>query len=84
MPSMLERTRQMARDCDLTNREVAKRARVGFEWFRKFKGGAYPNPRFKQVERLHDFLSQYMAARAEFRRQFDASQAASQEQPPTS
>jgi hypothetical protein len=53
---LLPRTRVLLANCDRPLIEIAKGAKVGFEWLRKFKADLIPNPGVNNVQALHDYL----------------------------
>lgn len=53
---MYERTREMLRARDQTIPEIAEAAGVGESWLYKINRGAIPNPYFRNLELVHDYL----------------------------
>lgn len=56
MPGMIDRTKRMARRCELGPTEIARRADVPLDWFKKFMRGRYKDPGVTRLEKVHDFL----------------------------
>ena len=61
-PSLLQKTRELLDKCDLSLPEIANMSGVGYEWLKRFKREADPDPRVSRVQTLHNFLE---ARRAE-------------------
>lgn len=70
MPSNLDQTESMLWQTknlleqrgELTLREIAAGADVGYEWLRKLAYNGVSNPGVTQVERVHRYLTDYQAA----------------------
>lgn len=61
--SLVSRTKNLlAQRGDLSLREVAKGAGVGYEWLRKFAYDLIEEPSANRIERLHNYLADYQAA----------------------
>lgn len=70
--SLLTRTKRLLEQRgDLTVRQVATGAGVGYEWLRKFLYEGFDDPSVVRIERLYRFLSDYQAAKR-FERRADA------------
>lgn len=54
--SLLQKTRDLLDKCDLSLPEIANMSGVGYEWLKRFKRRADPDPRVSRVETLHNFL----------------------------
>ena len=54
--NLLESTYALVDRTALSQREVAKGAGVGLEWFRKFMQRRIPSPGVTKVQAVHDFL----------------------------
>lgn len=63
--SLLSRTKKLlAQRGELTLREIAEGAGVGHEWLRSFLyGGRIKDPGVTRLEKLHNYLSDYEAAK---------------------
>jgi hypothetical protein len=62
--SMLEQTKNLLEQRgELTLREIAAGAEVGYEWLRKLAYNGVSNPGVTQVERVHRYLTDYQTAR---------------------
>lgn len=64
--TLLERTRALLAESDLSLREIAEGAGdpVKYEWLKKFAGEYESDPAVGRVQRLHDFLADRAKARA--------------------
>jgi hypothetical protein len=61
--SLLNRTKTLlALRGDLTLRQIAEGAGVGHQWLRGLAYGAIKDPGVSRLEKLHAFLSDYVAA----------------------
>ena len=54
--SLLQKTRDLLDKCDLSLPVIADMSGVGYEWLKRFKRRADPDPRVSRVETLHNFL----------------------------
>lgn len=63
--SLLDASKRLLRKTmtDLTLREIARRAGVGFEWLRSFSKDRFENPGINDVQRLYDFCALYQQAK---------------------
>lgn len=62
--SLLDRTKKLLdQRGDATLREIAEGAGVGHEWLRGFVYGAIKDPGVSRLEKLHNFLVEYQAAK---------------------
>jgi hypothetical protein len=55
---LLETTLTLLRNCDLPLAEIAQRSNLGYEWLKKLKADAIPDPSVNKIQKLHDFLAQ--------------------------
>lgn len=57
--SMLKETRKLLRDKKRveTLEQIAVSAGVGLSWLQKLSGNGEVNPRYDQIERLHEYLN---------------------------
>lgn len=55
--SLLARTVELLNASELSTREIADGARVGFEWLRKLRAGAPHDFGVSRVQAVHDFLA---------------------------
>ena len=61
---LLPKTRALLASCDLPLNEIAQGAAVGYEWLKKFKADAIPDPSVNRVQAVHDFLVRAVVERA--------------------
>ena len=62
--SLLNRTKKLLEERgELSLREIAKGAGVGHQWVRSLVYGRIRDPGVTRLEKLHDFLYDYRAAR---------------------
>jgi len=59
MTNLLELTRALLDECDLSIKEIATLAGppVTYEWLKKFAGDYQSDPTVTRVQTLHDFLA---------------------------
>jgi hypothetical protein len=55
---LLEKTVELLLNCDMPLVEIATKSNLGYEWLKKLKAGAIPDPGVNRIQALHDFLSQ--------------------------
>jgi hypothetical protein len=55
--TLLQKTRELLDKCDLSLPEVANMSGLGYEWLKRFKRRATPDPTVSRVETLHNFLA---------------------------
>ena len=72
--SLLTRTKRLLADRgELSLREIAEGAGVGHEWLRSFAyGDRIKDPGVTRLEKLHNFLTEYQAAKRFQQRQTEA------------
>lgn len=56
--NLLENTYKLIAESPLTQKQIAAGAGVNYWWFIKFAQKNLPNPGIKQVQQVHDFLSE--------------------------
>jgi hypothetical protein len=61
---LLERTMELLRNCDLPLGEIAAKSNLGYEWLKKLKADAIPDPSVNRIQALHDFLTEHRRADA--------------------
>lgn len=71
--SLLSRTKKLLQDRgELNLRQIADGAEVGYEWLRSFAyGERIKDPGITRLEKLHNFLAEYQAAKR-FRKREEA------------
>lgn len=53
---LLEKTMALLRKCDMPLSELAQKSNLGYEWLKKLKADAIPDPGVNRIQQLHDFL----------------------------
>ena len=61
---LLDETHRLLMASDLTLKEIAAGADVGYHWLTKFSQQVYPDPGVLKVEKLHCHLSMLAARKA--------------------
>ncbi len=71
--SLLDRTKKLldARG-DMSLRQIAEETGINEHWLRSFSAGRADNPGVQRLEKLHNFLAEYLAAQRFQRRQSEA------------
>jgi len=59
---LLDRTKTLLRECELSLPEIATRSKLGYEWLKKFAADDIPDPGVKRIQQLHDFLVSHQCA----------------------
>lgn len=54
---LLDRTRNLLGKTPEKLTHIAKNSGLGYEWLKKFKMDAIPNPGVRNVQQLHDYLA---------------------------
>lgn len=57
MVDLLDRTYTLLDQCTLRRTELARRAKVGEEWLKKFEARAMKDPSVRRVQKVHNFLA---------------------------
>ena len=63
--SLLDRTKKLldARGDEMSLRQIAVETGINEHWLRSFSAGRADNPGVQRLEKLHNFLAEYHAAR---------------------
>ena len=61
--TLLQKTRELLDNCDLSLPEIANMSGLGYEWLKWFKRESTKDPGIKRVETLHNFLAQRQIAK---------------------
>jgi hypothetical protein len=59
-PPLLTNTLQLLEKCELPLKEIAQKSNLGYEWLKKLKAGAIPDPSVNKIQSLYDFLSAHL------------------------